>query len=265
MPRVISILLASISTWFRSRLALQLELIALRHQVAVYKQSVFRPKLQPADRWLWVWLSRLWPNWQQSLEFVQPRTVILWQQKRFRDYWRHVSQACKPGRTAISKEVRALIQDMWHTNPTWGSPRIVGELRKLGINVAKSTVEKYRPKSRKPSSPTWKAFLTNHVQDIMACDFFTVPTVTCRVLFVFILLAHERQRIVHMNITEHSSAQWTAQQVVEAFPWERYRVTCCGIGTRSTVLHSTIESATWAWKKSELCHDCLGKIPIASE
>jgi putative transposase len=163
MPRVISILLASILTWFRSRLALQLELIALRHQVAVYKQSVFRPKLQPADRWLWVWLSRLWPNWQQSLEFVQPRTVILWQKKRFRDYWRHVSQACKPGRPAISKEVRALIQDMWHTNPTWGSPRIVGELRKLGINVAKSTVEKYRPKSRKPSSPTWKAFLTNHV------------------------------------------------------------------------------------------------------
>jgi transposase InsO family protein len=109
---------------------------------------------------------------------------------------------------------------MWQSNPTWGSPRIVGELRKLGIDVAKSTVKKYRPKVRKPSSPTWKVFLHNHVQDLVACDFFTVPTVTCQVLFVFIMLAHERRRIVHVNITEHPTAQWTAQQIVEAFPWE---------------------------------------------
>jgi putative transposase len=108
---------------------------------------------------------------------------------------------------------------MWRSNPTWGSPRIVGELHKLGINVAKSTVEKYRPRARKPSSPTWKAFLHNHVQDLVACDFFTVPTATFRVLFVFIMLAHERRRIVHVNITEHPTAQWTAQQIIEAFPW----------------------------------------------
>ena len=109
---------------------------------------------------------------------------------------------------------------MWQSNPTWGSPRIVGELRKLGIEVAKSTVEKYRPKVRKPSSPTWKAFLNNHVQNLVACDFFTVPTATFRVLFVFIILAHKRRRIVHFNITEHPTAQWTAQQIVEAFPWD---------------------------------------------
>jgi putative transposase len=120
---------------------------------------------------------------------------------------------------ANSKEVRELIQDMWRCNPTWGSTRIVGELRKLGIYVAKSTVEKYRPEGRKPSSPTWKAFLTNHVNDIVACDFFTVPG-TFRVLFVFIMLAHERCRIVHFTITEHPTAQWTAQQIVEAVPWE---------------------------------------------
>jgi putative transposase len=109
---------------------------------------------------------------------------------------------------------------MWCSNPTWGSPRIVWELRKLGITVAKSTVEKYRPKMRKPSSPTWKTFLNNHVADIVACDFFTVPTVTFRVLFVFVVLAHERRRIVHFNVTEHPTAQWTAQQIVEAFPWD---------------------------------------------
>src|SRR5918996_4330384 len=192
MPRVVSILLTSIATWFRSRLSLQMELIALRHQVAVYQRSISRPKLQPADRLLWVWLSRLWPGWQEALEFVQPRTVIAWQKKHFRDYWRRLSQSGQPGRPTISKEVRDLIRDMWRANPTWGSPRIVGELRKLGITVAKSTVEAYRPRDRKPPSPTWKAFLSNHVKDIVACDFFTVPTVQCRVLFVFIILAQER-------------------------------------------------------------------------
>jgi hypothetical protein len=121
-----------------------------------------------SDRLLWVWLSRLWPGWQDALEFVQPRTVIAWQKKRFRDDWRRLSQIGKPGRPALSKEVCELIQDMWRANLTWGSPRIVGELRTLGIHVAKTTVEKYRPRTRKPSSPTWKAFLTNHVKDIVA-------------------------------------------------------------------------------------------------
>lgn len=212
MPRLVPILLTSIVTWFRSRLALQMECIALRHQVAVSQQRISRPKLRPTDRLLWVWLSRLWPSWRQALEFVQPRTVIAWQKKRFRTYWRRVSPTGKPGRPTISKDVRELIQDMWRSNPTWGAPRIVGELRKIGITVAKSTVETYRPRPRKPSSPTWKAFLANHVKDIVACDFFTVPTSTFRVLFMFVVLAHERRRIVHVNMTEHPTAQWTAQQ-----------------------------------------------------
>lgn len=220
MPRVVSTLLVSILTWFRSRLSMQMEFIALRHQVAVYKQTVSRPKLRPTDRFLWIWLSRLWSGWQQALEFVQSRTVIAWQKRRFRAYWRRLSQQGKPGRPGIAKDVRELIRDMWRSNPTWGSPRIVGELRKLGINVAKSTVEKYRPPVRKPPSPTWKAFLNNHVKDIVACDFFTVPTVQFRVFFVFLMLAHERRRIVHVNITEHPTAQWTAQQIVDAFPWD---------------------------------------------
>jgi putative transposase len=220
MPSVVSAAFAYLASWFKSRHAMQLEILALRHQLAVYQHCVKRPKLQPSDRLLWAWLSRLWFGWCQALEFVQPRTVIAWQKKRFRDYWRRLSQNGKPGRPAIAKEVRELIQDMWRSNPLWGSPRIMGELRKLGINVAKSTVERYRPKRRKPSSPTWKAFLNNHVKDIVACDFFTVPTASCKILFVFILLAHERRRIVHFNVTEHPTAQWTAQQIVEALPWD---------------------------------------------
>jgi putative transposase len=203
MSSLITAALAYLASWFQSRHAMQLEILALRHQLAVYQKSVKRPQLQPADRCFWAWFSRLWSGWQHTLEFVHPRTVLAWQKQRFRDYWRRLSQRGKPGRPTISKAVRDLIQDMWCSNPTWGSPRIVGELRKLGITVAKSTVEKYRPRDRKPPSPTWKAFLSNHVKDIVACDFFTVPTVQCRVLFVFIMLAHDRRRIMHFNVTEH--------------------------------------------------------------
>lgn len=220
MRSVFLALLTYVVSHFRSHASLRLENMALRHQLAVYQHTVKRPKLRPSDRLFWSWLARLWPGWQQALEFVQPRTVITWQRKRFRDYWRQLGQSGTSGRPAISKEVRHLIRDVWRSNPTWGAPRIVGELRKLSIDVAKSTVEKYRPRVRKPPSPTWKAFLTNHVKDIVACDFFTVPTATFRVLFVFILLAHERRRIVYVNITEHPTAQWTAQQIVEACPWE---------------------------------------------
>jgi putative transposase len=109
---------------------------------------------------------------------------------------------------------------MWQANPTWGSPRIVGELRKVGIEVTKSTVEKYRIQPSKPPSPTWKAFLTNHLRDLVALDFFIVPTVTHKVLFVLLILAHHRRRVIHFHITEHPTAAWTAQQIVDAFPWD---------------------------------------------
>ena len=126
-----------------SSVSLRLENLSLRHQVAVYKQTVHRPRLCPTDRLFWAWLSRLWPGWRDALAFVQPRTVIAWQHKRFREHWQRLSQRGTPGRPALAKEVRDLIRQMWQANPMWGSPRIVGELRKLGIDVAKSTVEKY--------------------------------------------------------------------------------------------------------------------------
>jgi putative transposase len=270
MRPIISALCAFVASLFQSRWAMPLKILALQHQLAVYKQTVSRPKLQPSDRLLWAWLSRLWPGWQQALAFVQPRTVLMWQKKRFRDYWRGLSQQSQPGRPAISEEVRALIRDMWQSNPTWGSPRIVGELRKLGITVAKSTVEKYRPRVRKPSSPTWKTFLNTHVHDLVACDFFLVPTATCRVLFVFIMLAHERRRIVHFNITEHPTAQWTTQQIVEAFPWEtaprsllRDRDAIYSVAFQHRIKHMGIEAVKTApcspWQ-NPYCERLVGSI-----
>ena len=137
---------------------------------------------------------------------------------------------------------------MWQANPTWGAPRIVGELRKLGIDVAKSTVETYRVRPQKPPSPTWKTFLKNHVQDLVSLDFFMVPTVRHTVLFVLVILAHHRRRVVHFNVTEHPTAEWTAQQVIDAFPWDeapryllRDRDRIYGAPFRQRVRHMGIE------------------------
>jgi transposase InsO family protein len=253
MQPVMSALLAFVVALFRSRASLCLENLALRHQVAIYKQTVPRPRLHPTDRLFWVWLSRLWSGWQDTLAFVQPRTVIAWQRQRFREHWRRLSQRGTPGRPTIAKDVRDLIRTMWQANPTWGAPRIVGELRKLGIEVAKSTVEKYRVRPRKPPSPTWKTFLHDHIQDLVAMDFFVVPTVTFKVLFVLVILAHERRRVVHFNVTEHPTAAWTAQQVVEAFPWDeapryllRDRDRIYGVAFRQRVQHMGIEEVLTA-------------------
>jgi putative transposase len=211
MCPIISALLAFVAGFCRSRASLCLEHLALRPQLAVYQQTVHRPRLHSTDRVLWAWLAQLWPGWREALVFVQPRTVIAWQQQRFRDHWRRLSQQGTPGRPTMAKEVWDLIRTMWQANPTWGAPRIVGELQKLGIDVAKSTVETYRVRPQKPPSPTWKTFLKNHVQDLVSLDVFVVPTVTHTVLFVLLILAHARRRLVHVNITEHPTTEWTAQ------------------------------------------------------
>jgi putative transposase len=245
---VVSALLACISAMLRSRASLHLEHLALRHQLVVYQHTIHRPRLRPTDRLFCAWLSRLWSGWHSVLAFVQPHTVIAWQRQRFRDHWRRLSQRGKLGRPTIAKDVRDLIRTMWQTNPTWGTPRIVGELRKLGIDVAKSTVEKYRIRLKRPPSSTWKTFLKNHVQDLVALDFFVVLTVTHKVLFVLLILAHERRRVVHVNVTEHPTAAWTAQQVIDAFPWDkapryllRDRDRVYGVSFRQRVRHMGIK------------------------
>ncbi len=124
------------------------------------------------------------------------------------------------GRPAIAKELRQLIRTMSRANPSWGAQRIAAELAKLGIEVAKSTVEKYRIRVRRPPSPTWRAFLANHAPDSISLDFLTVATVRFEVLFVLVVLAHDRRRVLHFGVTAHPTAAWTAQQVVEALPWE---------------------------------------------
>jgi hypothetical protein len=220
MRAVLVAVASAIASIVRSRMALQIEVLALRHQLAVYQRAGRRPRLGPADRLLWAWLSRAWSGWREALVFVQPRTVINWQHKRFRDYWTRLSRQGRVGRPPVAKEIRDLIRKMSDANPMWGSPRIMGELRKLGIDIAKSTVEKYRVRRPKPPSPTWRAFLANHATDLISIDFFSVATVRFEILFVLVVLAHDRRRVRHFSITAHPTAAWTGQQVVEAFPWD---------------------------------------------
>ena len=157
--------------------ATAVENLALRQQLAVCRRSVKRPRLRQRDRVFWVLLSRLWPNWRSALAIVQPETVIRWHRKGFKRYWKWKSRPGKPGRPRIECEIRDLIRRMSRENPTWGAPRIVSELALLDQDVAKATVAKYMIRTRKPPSHTWRTFLDNHVGDIAACDFFTVPTV----------------------------------------------------------------------------------------
>jgi putative transposase len=170
------------------------------------------------DRVFWLVLSRIWAPWRQALHMVNGDTVVGWQRKAFRIYWARISQRKSGGRPQASSEVRALIKRMATANPYWGAPRIHWELLKLGVEISERTVSRLMPKNGKPPSQTWRAFLNNHVQDLVSVDFFTVPTVSFRVLFVFVVVAHHRRRIVHLNVTEHPTPGWTGQHMVEAFP-----------------------------------------------
>jgi hypothetical protein len=160
-------LLTNLSSIFYSRAALQLENLALRHQIGVLQRSVRnRPRLTLVDRLLWVWLSRIWSGWRSALAIVRPETVVAWLRKGFRVFWTWKVRHGHPGRPIISREVRDLIRNMCRENPWWGAPRIHGELLKLGINIGESSVSKYMVRSRKPPSETWRTFLESHAQQL---------------------------------------------------------------------------------------------------
>ena len=217
---MISSLLHSLVSAFKTRRSLALENLALRQQLAVLQRSAKRPRVSNVDRGFWVLLRRIWTDWDSVLVIVKPETVVRWHRAGFRRYWTWKSRRRRPGRPSVAPEVRELIRDISRSNPLWGAPRVHGELMKLGISISQAAVSKYMVRDRKPPSQTWRSFLDNHLADLVSIDFFTVPTATFRVLFVFVVLSHERRRIVHFNVTEHPSAEWTAQQMVNAFPWD---------------------------------------------
>jgi putative transposase len=217
---VLFCLLSSLRRSLQTRAALHAEIVVLRHQLLVLQRANRnrRLRLRAPDRVLWVWLSRLWSGWRSAFVVVKPETVIGWHRRGFRLYWNWKSRAGK-GRPVVASEIQELIRRMSVANPRWGAPRIHGELLKLGIEISQATVAKYMVRPRQAASQSWKTFLRNHVKGLVSTDFLIVPTVTFRLLFVFIVLSHARRKLVQFGVTAHPTAEWTAQQLREAFPW----------------------------------------------
>lgn len=213
MTKWLSVFLIFLVSSYRSRRDLAFENLMLRQQLAVLKEKSRRPRLSASDRSLWVLVSKLWPRWRDALHIVRPETVIRWHREGFRRHW---TRKCRSkGRPVLDPKVRKLIRRMSEGNPLWGAPRIHGELLKLGIEISQTTVAKYMIRNRKPPSQTWRTFLENHAKEIIATDFFTVPTATFRVLFVLVVLSHDRREILYTNVTESPTAEWAARQIIE--------------------------------------------------
>jgi len=199
--------------------ALALENLALRQQLAMDRRTRPRPAARWSDRLFWVGLRRAWPAWKTALVVLRPATVMAWHRRGFAWYWTWRSRPLG-GRPRVNGELRRLIGEMADANPVWGAPRIHGELVTLGLSVAERTVSRLMPRRRRPPSQTWRTFLQNHASSLVALDFFTVSTITGRVLFVLVVLAHERRRILHVTVTPPPTSAWTRQPLREACPWE---------------------------------------------
>ena len=195
--------------------------LALHQQLLVLNRSIKRPQIKTKDRLFWIILYLFWNSWQESLIVLKPETVVGWHKKGFKLFWRWKSRSTSPGRPRINHEIRNLVSNMTMANPLWGAPRIHGELLKLGIEISERSVSSIMPKHpRKPSSQTWRVFLKNHMTNTVSIDFFTVPTINFRILFVFVILKNRHRKVIHFNVIKHPTAQWTAQQIIEAFPWD---------------------------------------------
>ena len=208
-----------IANLFKSQRRLEVENLFLRHQLNIaLRGAPHRLRLRRSDRALLVWMTWIWPSLLGLSRVVQPDTILRWHRAGFRAYWRWKSRG-RPGRPRVSRELRELIQRISKENPLWGAPRIHGELLKLGFEIAESTVSKYMIRRRGPPSQTWRTFLRNHAAAIAAIDLCVVPTLSFECLFAFLVLGHDRRRLPWFAVTRHPTAEWLAQQIVEAFPW----------------------------------------------
>jgi putative transposase len=239
--------------------AVALENLALRQQLAVFKRTVQRPPLRPRDRLFWVLLAHAWRNWRSAVIVVQPETVVGWHRQWLRRRWAHRSTSGRPGRPRTTTAIRTLVDQMGAANPLWGAPRIHGELSKLGIDVSERTVSRLLRRRDRPPSQTWRTFLANHVTSLVSMDFFTVPTLTGRVLFVLVLLAHHRRRIVHLASPNIPPPHGRRNRSSRPFRTTPRRGGSCGIATQSTGKRSGAVSPAWASRRSSPVPQVLGK------
>jgi transposase InsO family protein len=220
MLAILHLLGTFVANPFKSRRRLEAENLFLRHQLNIaLRRTPHRLRLRGSDRAILVWMTRLWPSLLGLSRVVRPDTVLRWHRAGFRAYWRWNSRV-QPERPPVSRELREHIRRMSKENPLWGAPRIHGELLKLGFEIAESTVSKYMIRHRGPPSQTWRTFLRNHADAIAAIDLCVVPTVTFECLFAFLVVGHGRRQLLWFAVTRHPTAEWLAQQIVEAFSWD---------------------------------------------
>jgi putative transposase len=222
MFRLLWLILGTVRRLFSARHSLLLENLVLRQQLAVFKRWHPRPRVNLTDKLFWVAARRFWSGWKQFLVIVLPETVVRWHQAGFQLYWRLISRfRGRAGRKRISEEIRDLLFQMVAENPTWGAPRIHGELLMLGFDVSERTISRWMRKApRNPElAKRWLAFLRNHREAIAAMDFFIVPTITFGMLYCFFIIGHNRRRVLHFHVTRHPTSLWVVRQLREAFPY----------------------------------------------
>ena len=280
MVAILQLLGTFVANLFRSRRRLEVENLFLRHQLNIaLKRVPHRQRLRGSDRALLVWMTWLWPSLLGLSRVVQPDTILRWRRAGFRAYWRWKSRR-RPGRPKVSRELRDLIHRMSEENLLWGAPRIHGELLKLGFEIAESTVSKYVVRRRHPPSQSWRTFLRNHAEAIAAIDLCVVPTLTFEGLFAFVVVGHRRRQLLWFAVTQHPTAEWLAQQIVEAFPWNtapaylvrdndaaygqafRRRVRAMGIRDRPTSFLSPWQNPCAERLIGTLRRDCLDHVVI---
>jgi transposase InsO family protein len=220
MIELLCFVLAALASPFKTKFRLEAENAVLRHQLIVLRRKLRgRVQLANSDRWFFVQLYRWFPSILKVLTIIRPETLVRWHQAGFRSYWRWKSRSLG-GRPQIETELCALIRRMSVENPLWGSPRIHGELLKLGFEVAQSSVAKYMVKRRGPPSQGWRTFLRNHAPEIAAMDLLVVPTISFNLLYAFVIVRLDRRELVWINVTANPTAEWIARQITEAFPWD---------------------------------------------
>jgi len=283
MVETLKTVLGTLLLLFQSRSRLQVEILVLRHQLIVLRRTApRRARLKAVDRLLFVLLYRLWSGVLDSIAVIKPDTIVRWHRRGFSALWRRKSRR-RLGRPSIAKDMRDLIREVSRANPLWGAPRIHGELLKLGIDVAQSTVAKYMLRIRRPPSQSWRTFLCNHAEAIASIDLFVVPTITFRMLFGFVVLHHGRRQLVHVGVTPHPTAEWISHQISEAFPWDRAprhlirdrdgafgeifkrRLHAMGIRDRPTAPRSPWQNAYVERLIGSIRRDCLDHLVIVDE
>ncbi len=265
MADVLKLILCVLASLFKSRAALEAEILVLRQQINVLRRRApKRPHLNNTDRFLFVWLYWSFPSILGAIAIVSPETIIRWHRAGFRSYWCRRSRS-PVGRPKVSAELRRLIGEMSRANPLWGAPRIHGELLKLGFEVAQSTVALYMCRRWRPPSQGWRTFLRNHANGIAAVDLFVLPTIAFQILYCLVVLRHGRRFWVSFGVTANPTAEWISRQITEDGANFVRRLRAMGIRDRPIAPRSPWQNAYVERLIGSIRRECLDHIIVFGE